>query len=262
MLLRVTSVRRRGERGIRRAEGARRDVVVEAEARHRRPSPGGGGGAANEERDGRADHVAPHQTASQVDEAARHVSVARGQSRADEVAEIDRDDHAGGNAPYVAFSKSDGDLRRSGEEDALRQTEHRARDGNGHGAGAEGPGGGSEGQEEDRGNEPSSRVHVRSFIYNAPLRTSSAGTKVTPCGVGIGVGSGRTNGAPESSSSQRRSMALSSCTVLWQCSMNIPPQSRNCMVILTLPPGRSRYTSLRPFSQAGTLAALPSRARI
>ena len=52
---------------------------------------------------------------------------------------------------------------------------------------------------------------------------------VTPCGVGIGVGSGRRNGAPLSSISQRSSMALSSCTVLWQCSMNIPPQSRNCM---------------------------------
>ena len=43
-------------------------------------------------------------------------------------------------------------------------------------------------------------------------------------------------------------IALSSCTVLWQCSMNMPPQSRNCMVRVTLPPGRRRYTSLRPFS--------------
>jgi hypothetical protein len=29
--------------------------------------------------------------------------------------------------------------------------------------------------------------------------------------------------------------------------MNIPPQSRNCMVRVTLPDGRRRYTSLRPF---------------
>src|ERR1051326_2858108 len=91
---------------------------------------------------------------------------------------------------------------------------------------------------------------------------SSGATNVTPVGAGIGVGSGRRNGAPPLSISHRTSMALSSCTVLWQCSMNIPPQSRNCNVIVTLPAGRRRYTSLRPFSQAGTFEALPFRARI
>src|SRR2546427_5178107 len=63
-------------------------------------------------------------------------------------------------------------------------------------------------------------------------RMSSGGTKVTPCGVEMGVGSGRRKGAPPLSISHRISMALSSWTVLWQCSMNIPPQSRNCMVIV------------------------------
>ena len=56
---------------------------------------------------------------------------------------------------------------------------------------------------------------------------------LTPCGVGIGVGSGRRNGSPPSLISQRISIALSSCVVLWQCSMNMPPQSRNCIVIVT-----------------------------
>jgi len=68
---------------------------------------------------------------------------------------------------------------------------------------------------------------------------SSGAWNVTPCGFGIGVGSGLRNGAPPSSISQRSSMALSSWTVLWQCSMNIPPQSRNCIVMVMLPPGRS-----------------------
>jgi len=42
--------------------------------------------------------------------------------------------------------------------------------------------------------------------------------------------------SPESLISQRTNMALSSWTVLWQCSMYMPPQSRNCMVKVTLPP--------------------------
>ena len=85
---------------------------------------------------------------------------------------------------------------------------------------------------------------------------------MTPLGVGSGVGSGFRNASPLPSSSQRSSIELSSCVVLWQCSMNMPPQSRNCSEIVTLPSGRSRKTSFRPRSQSGTLLALPLRARI
>src|SRR6185437_5848596 len=67
--------------------------------------------------------------------------------------------------------------------------------------------------------------HIR--FHNAPGRMSSGDSKVTPVGETIGVGSGRMNGVPGSSISHRRSIALSSCIVLWQCSMNIPLQSRN-----------------------------------
>jgi len=42
---------------------------------------------------------------------------------------------------------------------------------------------------------------------------------VTPHGVGIGVGSGFSSAVPSGLMSQRSSIALSSCTVLWQCSM-------------------------------------------
>src|SRR5579859_346241 len=81
----------------------------------------------------------------------------------------------------------------------------------------------------------------------APVKISSGFWKVTPVGFEMGVGSGLRNGLPLSRS-HRNSMALSSCMVLWQCSMNIPPQSRNCILITTVPLGRSRYTSLRPLS--------------
>src|SRR5207249_9438900 len=52
----------------------------------------------------------------------------------------------------------------------------------------------------------------------AVFRIWVGGSNVTPCGVGIGVGSGLRNGAPPLSISHRSSMALSSCKVLWQCS--------------------------------------------
>src|SRR5579864_4120900 len=93
----------------------------------------------------------------------------------------------------------------------------------------------------------------------APVKISSGFWKVTPVGFEMGVGSGLRNGLPLSRS-HRNSMALSSCMVLWQCSMNIPPQSRNCILITTVPLGRSRYTSLRPLS--ATEGLLPFREMI
>src|ERR1051325_364441 len=65
------------------------------------------------------------------------------------------------------------------------------------------------------------------LIY-APDKISSGFWKVTPVGFEIGVGKGLKNGVEPVSKSHRNSMALSSCMVLWQCSMNMPPQSRNC----------------------------------
>src|SRR5215472_3133026 len=70
-------------------------------------------------------------------------------------------------------------------------------------------------------------------------RISSGGWNVTPVGFEIGVGSGLRNGPP-APMSHRNNMALSSCMVLWQCSMNMPPQSRNCIRMTTVPLGRKR----------------------
>src|ERR1700719_1308291 len=70
-------------------------------------------------------------------------------------------------------------------------------------------------------------------------RISSGVSKVTPVGFEMGVGSGLRKGFPLSRS-HRNSMALSSCMVLWQCSMNMPPQSRNCILRVTEPLSRRR----------------------
>src|SRR5579864_274893 len=78
-----------------------------------------------------------------------------------------------------------------------------------------------------------------SYDY-APGRISSGAWKVTPVGLEIGVGSGLRNGVEPVSRSHRSNMALSSCMVLWQCSMNIPPQSRNCILMTTFPFTRRR----------------------
>src|SRR5713101_614620 len=66
----------------------------------------------------------------------------------------------------------------------------------------------------------------RRELYYAPAKISSGAWNVTPVGLEIGVGNGLRNGVEPVSRSHRNSMALSSCMVLWQCSMNIPPQSR------------------------------------
>src|SRR3954471_17895092 len=72
-----TSVRRLGgrrrERGPRRGERAGRDVVVEAEARHRRAAERGRTGTAREEGDGRLDDVAGRQAPRQVELTASRV---------------------------------------------------------------------------------------------------------------------------------------------------------------------------------------------
>src|SRR5579859_4701691 len=62
---------------------------------------------------------------------------------------------------------------------------------------------------------------ARRELCHALGRISSGVSKVTPVGFEIGVGSGLRNGFPLSRS-HRNSMALSSCMVLWQCSMNMP----------------------------------------
>src|SRR5260221_432280 len=90
----------------------------------------------------------------------------------------------------------------------------------------------------------STYLHVSFLLDSFTLQNQNSSTvgawNRTPCGVGIGVGRGLRNGDPPLSISQRSSMALSSCKVLWQCSMNIPPKSRNCMVRVTLPSRRRR----------------------
>src|SRR5438309_2963718 len=80
---------------------------------------------------------------------------------------------------------------------------------------------------------------ARRELGHAWGRISSGVSKVTPVGFEMGVGSGLRNGVPLSRS-HRNSIALSSCMVLWQCSMNMPPQSRNCILRVTEPLSRRR----------------------
>src|ERR1051325_4874729 len=210
---------------------------------------------------------------------------------APEAAQVDRKHHRRYAAEVRIGHHARAELRQSREFDALRRAghdaRHRYRGGRGRGRRGRRGGGrcrrarahrrglcvrgsappGSRHRQDKRdgaGEKRSAHVHVSLLIfYLSAVGSMSVGARnCTPCGNGIGVGSGRTNGAPLSSISQRSSIALSSCTVLWQCSMNMPPQSRNCSVRVTDPPGRSRQTSLRPFSQAGTFAALPLRASV
>src|SRR4051794_34709866 len=58
-----------------------------------------------------------------------------------------------------------------------------------------------------------------------------------PWGDGFGASMGT---SPPPLMSQRSSMALSSCCVLWQCSMYMPANSRNCIWIRTSPLGFKR----------------------